>query len=110
MPNFSDIIYTKHHRVRGAAWITINRPDVMNSFTGRTLTEMREAVRDAGTDDSVGVLVITGAGDDEDAHGVVGAGISHGLAHFGEGPAGEGVHDVRAVDGDPGGAADTVVL
>ena len=48
MPDFTDILFQKHHRVRGAAWITINRPDVMNSFTGRTLTEMREAVRDAG--------------------------------------------------------------
>ena len=63
MPDFTDILYQKHHRVRGAAWITINRPDVMNSFTGRTLTEMRDAVKDAGADDSVGVLVITGAGD-----------------------------------------------
>jgi 2-ketocyclohexanecarboxyl-CoA hydrolase len=63
MPDFTDILFQKHHRVRGAAWITINRPDVMNSFTGQTLTEMREAVRDAGADDSVGVLVITGAGD-----------------------------------------------
>jgi dihydroxynaphthoic acid synthetase len=63
MPDFSDVLYDKHHRVRGAAWITINRPDVMNSFTGVTLTEMREAVKDAAADDSVGVVVITGAGD-----------------------------------------------
>ena len=47
MPDFQDILFQKHQRVRGAAWITINRPDVMNSFTGRTLTEMREAVQDA---------------------------------------------------------------
>ncbi|MDO8616064.1 MAG: enoyl-CoA hydratase-related protein [Dehalococcoidia bacterium] len=63
MPDFQDILYQKHHRVRGAAWITINRPDVMNSFTGRTLTEMRSAVDDAGGDPAVGVIVITGAGD-----------------------------------------------
>ena len=63
MRDFTDILYAKHHRVRGAAWITINRPDVMNSFTGETLTEMREAVKDVAADDSVGVLVITGAGD-----------------------------------------------
>lgn len=63
MADFTDILYEKHHRVRGAAWITINRPDVMNSFTGHTLTEMREAVRDAAADESVGVLVIMAAGD-----------------------------------------------
>src|SRR4030065_1875452 len=60
---FQDIIYQKHHRVQGAAWVTINRPEVMNSFTGRALAEMKEAVIDANCDESVGVVVITGAGD-----------------------------------------------
>jgi len=60
---FQDIIYEKHHRVPGAAWITINRPQVMNAFTGQTLSEMKQAVEDASADSSVGVVVITGAGD-----------------------------------------------
>jgi len=60
---FQDIIYQKHHRVQGAAWITINRPEVMNSFTGQTLAEISEAVIDANCDESIGVIVITGAGD-----------------------------------------------
>ncbi len=59
---FSDIIYEKHHRVRGAAWITINRPQVMNAFTGHTLQEMAQAVEDANNDPEIGVIVITGAG------------------------------------------------
>ncbi len=63
MPDFSDILYEKHHRVRGAAWLTINRPDAMNSFTGETLDEMRAAIDDANADPEVGVVVITGAGD-----------------------------------------------
>ncbi len=63
MPDFSDILYQKHHRVRGAAWITINRPDVMNAFTGDTLSQMREAVQDAAADPEIGVVVVTGAGD-----------------------------------------------
>src|SRR5438093_8219314 len=63
MPEFTDILYEKNHRVRGAAWITINRPDVMNAFTGHTLTEMRDAVAAASGDPEVGVVVITGAGD-----------------------------------------------
>ncbi len=58
-----DITYDKHHRVRGAAWITINRPGVMNAFRGQTLQEMYEAVQAASADPEVGVLVITGAGD-----------------------------------------------
>jgi 2-ketocyclohexanecarboxyl-CoA hydrolase len=60
---FTDILHEKHHRVRGAAWLTINRPDAMNSFTGHTLDEMKAAVQDAAADPEVGVLVITGAGD-----------------------------------------------
>jgi len=63
MPDFEHILYEKHQRVRGAALITINRPDVMNAFTGQTLTEMKEAVEDASADPEVGVVVITGAGD-----------------------------------------------
>jgi 2-ketocyclohexanecarboxyl-CoA hydrolase len=63
MPDFEHVLYQKHHRVRGAARITINRPDVMNAFTGQTLTEMRQAVEDACADREVGVIVITGAGD-----------------------------------------------
>ena len=58
-----DIIYEKHHRVWGAAWITINRPDVMNAFRGQTLQEMYDAVQAASADPEVGVIVITGAGD-----------------------------------------------
>lgn len=63
MPDFKDILFEKHHRVQGTAWITINRPDVMNSFTGDTLTEMREAVEDSCAGPEVGVIVITGTGD-----------------------------------------------
>ena len=63
MTDFRDIIFQKHGRVRGAAWITINRPDVMNSFTGDTLAEMKSAVEEACADPEVGVIVITGAGE-----------------------------------------------
>ena len=59
---FTDIIYEKHHRVRGAAWITINRPDVMNAFTNHTAGEMDQAFADAESDPTVGVIVLTGVG------------------------------------------------
>lgn len=60
---FTDIKYEKHHQVPGAAWITINRPDVMNAFTGETLEQMKWAVQDANEDPEIGVIVLTGAGD-----------------------------------------------
>jgi dihydroxynaphthoic acid synthetase len=63
MSDFQDIIFQKHQRVRGAAWITINRPEVMNAFTGDTLREIAAAVSDASADPEVGVVVLTGAGD-----------------------------------------------
>ena len=59
---FEDILYEKHHRVEGAAWITINRPEVMNAFRDVTVQEIRDALKDAEGDKSVGVIVLTGAG------------------------------------------------
>ena len=58
MSQFQDILFEKHHRVQGAAWITINRPDSMNSFTGDTLTEIRQAVDDCCADPEVGVILV----------------------------------------------------
>ncbi|WP_247005508.1 enoyl-CoA hydratase/isomerase family protein [Halorientalis litorea] len=45
----------------GIATITIDRPDVLNAFRGETLLELNEALRDAREDDSVYVIVLTGA-------------------------------------------------
>ncbi len=57
---FTDIVLTKAH---GTATITINRPQVLNAFRSQTVDEMATALEDAGTDPTIGVLVITGAGD-----------------------------------------------
>lgn len=57
---YQDILYEKE---RGIARITINRPDVLNAFRAQTLTEIYDALRDAWFDGSVGVVVLTGAGD-----------------------------------------------
>ncbi len=55
-----DILYeTKDHVAR----VTINRPKHYNAFTGDTLKELTLAFEDAGADDEVGVVVLTGAGD-----------------------------------------------
>ena len=57
---FSEIIYTKRDWV---ATVTMNRPDKYNAYTYHTLQEMTQAFRDASWDDSVAVVVLTGAGD-----------------------------------------------
>lgn len=58
--SFEDIIYEKRDRV---ARITINRPKRYNAFTEHTIEEMIEAFKDAEEDGSIGVVVLTGAGD-----------------------------------------------
>jgi enoyl-CoA hydratase/carnithine racemase len=57
---FRDILYEKKHMV---ARITINRPESFNCYTTETLRELIAAFDDAATDDAVGVIVYTGAGE-----------------------------------------------
>jgi enoyl-CoA hydratase len=45
------------------AIVTINRPKVLNALNAQTLDELRRAMLDLGRDDSVCVVVLTGAGD-----------------------------------------------
>ena len=56
----TDILYEKQG---GVAWITINRPEVRNAFRTTTVAELTEAFVDARWDATVGVVVLTGAGD-----------------------------------------------
>lgn len=58
--DFKEIIYEKKDWV---ATVTINRPHVYNSYSTLTLQEMAAAFKDASWDDSVAVIVITGAGE-----------------------------------------------
>ncbi|MCI5052202.1 MAG: 1,4-dihydroxy-2-naphthoyl-CoA synthase [Simkaniaceae bacterium] len=57
---FKDILYDKSD---GIAKITINRPEVHNAFTPTTVFEMRRALQDARFDTSIGVIILTGAGE-----------------------------------------------
>jgi len=57
---FKDIVYTKKDWV---ATIAINRPQVYNSYSTLALKEIKAALEDAGSDDSIAVLVLTGVGD-----------------------------------------------
>ena len=56
---YTDILYEKGS---GAARITINRPEVYNALRGKTTDEMVDALEDAGSDESVRVVVIAGSG------------------------------------------------
>ncbi len=58
---FTDIIYEVGD---GMAKITINRPQVRNAFRPETLIELQEAFSFARDDESVGVIIFTGAGTD----------------------------------------------
>jgi len=46
----------------GIGTITLNRPDRLNAFAGRMRQELDDVFHEAGADDRVRVLVITGAG------------------------------------------------
>jgi len=59
-PAFQEIAYEKKEWV---ATVTINRPHAYNAYTLNTLREMAAAFKDASFDDSVAVIVLTGAGD-----------------------------------------------
>ncbi len=56
---YEDIIYEKNG---GKAKITINRPEVFNSFRTQTIEEMTAAMQDAADDGTIGVIVVAGEG------------------------------------------------
>ena len=53
--NYEDILYEVRN---GAAWITINRPDKMNAFRGRTCDELIHALNRAGYAPEVGAKTL----------------------------------------------------
>ena len=57
---FETILYEKKENV---AWITFNRPKVLNAQNQTLLAEVTAALEQAKDDDEVYVIVITGAGD-----------------------------------------------
>lgn len=57
--DYHDILYAVTDRV---AWITLNRPDRLNAWTRRMASEVRSAFGEAAGDQSVRVIILTGAG------------------------------------------------
>ncbi|MFW5829699.1 MAG: 1,4-dihydroxy-2-naphthoyl-CoA synthase [Planctomycetota bacterium] len=62
--DYTDIVY-EHLALDGGlvAKLTINRPEVHNAFTPKTVQELRDALQHARDHEQVGVIILTGAGD-----------------------------------------------
>ena len=58
--DYTDIVY---ETAEGIAKLTINRPEVRNAFRPTTLFELSHAFNVARDDPGIGVIVLTGAGD-----------------------------------------------
>jgi enoyl-CoA hydratase len=56
---YENIIYEKRD---GIAFITFNRPKVLNALNRKTLEELQQVLLDARGDEAVRVLILTGAG------------------------------------------------
>jgi naphthoate synthase len=57
---YTDIVY---ETAEGIAKVTINRPEVRNAFRPTTLFELSSAFNAARDDPTIGVIILTGAGD-----------------------------------------------
>jgi enoyl-CoA hydratase len=57
---FEHILIEKKDRI---ATVTLNRPDVLNALNGQLVGELEKAFQDLACDKSVGVVILTGAGD-----------------------------------------------
>ncbi|MGB2622594.1 MAG: enoyl-CoA hydratase-related protein [Candidatus Acidiferrum sp.] len=57
---YENLIYEKRD---GIAFVTFNRPKVLNALNRKTVEELRDALLDARGDDAVRVLILTGAGE-----------------------------------------------
>jgi 2-ketocyclohexanecarboxyl-CoA hydrolase len=57
---YTDIVVERRNHV---AYITINRPEKMNAFRGRTCDELIHALHTAGYDPDIGAIVLAGAGE-----------------------------------------------
>src|SRR5438105_14690729 len=58
--NFETIIYEERNNV---AWITLNRPDVLNAFNRQMQIELRETWRALRENDDVNAVVVNAAGE-----------------------------------------------
>jgi enoyl-CoA hydratase len=57
---YENLLYEKRD---GIAYITLNRPKVLNALNRKTVEELQQALLDARGDDGVRVIIMTGAGE-----------------------------------------------
>jgi enoyl-CoA hydratase len=57
---YENLLYEKRN---GIAYITLNRPKVLNALNRKTVEELQAALLDVRGDDSVRVIIMTGAGE-----------------------------------------------
>src|SRR6201991_550311 len=55
-----NVVYEKKGAI---AYVTLNRPKVLNALNRRTWEELREAFEDARKDSAIRAVILTGAGD-----------------------------------------------
>jgi 2-ketocyclohexanecarboxyl-CoA hydrolase len=89
---YEDILYDA---TDGVATITINRPDKLNAFRGQTCEDLIHAFHRAGWDKSIGVIVLTGAGDKAFCTG--GDQSAHAGSYDGRGTIGLPIDEVQTV-------------
>ena len=58
--SFENLIYEKRD---GIAFVTFNRPKVLNALNRKTVEELSEALLDVRSDDAVRAIILTGAGE-----------------------------------------------
>jgi len=91
MSEYEDILYEVRN---GAAWITINRPNVYNAFRAETCEELIHGIHKAGWDKEIGVIVLAGAGDKAFCTG--GDQSAHDGSYGGRGTIGLPVEDLQS--------------
>ena len=57
---YENLLYEKRHSI---AFITFNRPKVLNALNRKTIEELRDVLLDARDDSSIRVLILTGSGE-----------------------------------------------
>ena len=57
---YENLIYEKKD---GIAWVTFNRPEVLNALNRKTIEELHTILTDARDDGAIRVLILTGAGE-----------------------------------------------
>jgi len=92
---YSDILYEK---TEGIARVTINRPEKRNAFRPETVAQLIEAFGDAREDQSIGVVLLTGAGPHTDGKYAFCAGGDQGVRGHAGYVGGDGVPRLNVLD------------